>query len=124
MPPTPSRPMMLKLPISCGSSAPSGSAIVLSTIGSPPTARVHGGQVIEQVGARQHELAANAPVPGMREAGGPVLPARSYTDASRAGGRDMAYGNFPPQLLPPGSPSDRVPSAPPGTIFVLGPEGG
>ncbi|GAA2621530.1 FHA domain-containing protein [Streptomyces tubercidicus] len=36
----------------------------------------------------------------------------------------MAYGNFPPQMLPPGSPSDRVPSAPPGTIFVLGPEGG
>ncbi|PYC88020.1 FHA domain-containing protein [Streptomyces tateyamensis] len=27
-------------------------------------------------------------------------------------------------MLPPGSPSDRVPSAPPGTIFVLGPEGG
>ncbi|MFF2079363.1 FHA domain-containing protein [Kitasatospora sp. NPDC058162] len=36
----------------------------------------------------------------------------------------MAYGNFPPRMLPPGSPSDRVPPAPPGTIFVLGPEGG
>lgn len=36
----------------------------------------------------------------------------------------MPYGNFPPQMLPPGSPADRVPSAPPGTIFVLGPEGG
>ncbi|MFD7577583.1 FHA domain-containing protein [Kitasatospora sp. NPDC059817] len=36
----------------------------------------------------------------------------------------MAYENFPPQMLPPGSPSGRVPSAPPGTIFVLGPEGG
>ncbi|WP_052398280.1 FHA domain-containing protein [Streptomyces sp. NRRL F-5123] len=36
----------------------------------------------------------------------------------------MKSGNFPPQILPPGSPSGRVPSAPPGTIFVLGPEGG
>ncbi|MER5437558.1 FHA domain-containing protein [Streptomyces sp. NPDC002790] len=36
----------------------------------------------------------------------------------------MTYGIFPPQMLPPGSPADRVPSAPPGTIFVLGPEGG
>ncbi|HWG22624.1 FHA domain-containing protein [Actinospica sp.] len=36
----------------------------------------------------------------------------------------MPYGNFPPQILPPGSPSDKVPTAPPGTIFVLGPEGG
>jgi hypothetical protein len=27
-------------------------------------------------------------------------------------------------MLPPGSPSDRLPSAPPGTIFVVGPEGG
>lgn len=36
----------------------------------------------------------------------------------------MPNGDFPPQILPPGSPSDRVPSAPTGTIFVLGPEGG
>jgi hypothetical protein len=36
----------------------------------------------------------------------------------------MPYGTFPPQILPPGSPADRVPAAPPGTIFVLGPEGG
>jgi len=36
----------------------------------------------------------------------------------------MPYANFPPQMLPPGSPADKVPSAPPGTIFVLGPEGG
>ncbi|CAM5657445.1 FHA domain-containing protein [Kitasatospora aureofaciens] len=36
----------------------------------------------------------------------------------------MSYGNFPPQMLPPGSPSDRVPPAPPGTIFVIGPQGG
>ncbi|MER5640552.1 FHA domain-containing protein [Kitasatospora sp. NPDC002227] len=33
-------------------------------------------------------------------------------------------GRFPPQMLPPGSPSAGVPEAPPGTIFVLGPEGG
>ncbi|MDH6139158.1 hypothetical protein P3T35_001158 [Kitasatospora sp. GP30] len=36
----------------------------------------------------------------------------------------MAHGSFPPQILPPGSPADRVPAAPPRTIFVLGPEGG
>ncbi|WP_051838659.1 FHA domain-containing protein [Streptomyces sp. NRRL WC-3742] len=36
----------------------------------------------------------------------------------------MAYERFPPQILPMGSPSGRVPSAPPGTIFVTGPEGG
>lgn len=36
----------------------------------------------------------------------------------------MAYADFPPQVLPPGSPGDRVPPAPPGTIFVLGAEGG
>jgi hypothetical protein len=36
----------------------------------------------------------------------------------------MSYGSFPPQVLPPGSPADKVPPAPPGTIFVLGPEGG
>ncbi len=35
----------------------------------------------------------------------------------------MSSGNFPPQVLPPGSPADKVP-APPRTIFVLGPEGG
>lgn len=31
---------------------------------------------------------------------------------------------FPPQMLPPGSPADKSPEAPPGTIFVVGPEGG
>lgn len=36
----------------------------------------------------------------------------------------MGYGDFPPQILPPGSPGDRVPPAPPGTIFVLAVEGG
>ena len=36
----------------------------------------------------------------------------------------MPNEGFPPQLLPPGSPADKVPPAPPGTIFVLGPEGG
>jgi hypothetical protein len=36
----------------------------------------------------------------------------------------MSYGNFPPRMLPPGGPGDNVPSAPPGTIFVLGLEGG
>lgn len=36
----------------------------------------------------------------------------------------MEHDEFPPQMLPPGSPSDRVPPAPHGTIFVLGPEGG
>src|SRR5436305_1945033 len=36
----------------------------------------------------------------------------------------MSNADFPPQILPPGSPSDRVPPAPSGTIFVLGPEGG
>lgn len=36
----------------------------------------------------------------------------------------MPNTNFRPLMLPPGSPSDGVPSAPPGTIFVLGPEGG
>jgi hypothetical protein len=36
----------------------------------------------------------------------------------------MSHGSFPPQMLPPGSPAAEVPSAPPGTIFVLGPEGG
>ena len=36
----------------------------------------------------------------------------------------MSPENFPPQVLPPGSPADKVPPAPPGTIFVLGPEGG
>jgi len=33
-------------------------------------------------------------------------------------------GDFSPQMLPPGSPADKVLPAPPGTIFVLGPEGG
>jgi hypothetical protein len=33
-------------------------------------------------------------------------------------------GQFPPQMLPPGSPADKVPQAPAGTIFVVGPEGG
>jgi hypothetical protein len=37
---------------------------------------------------------------------------------------DVSSGNFPPQALPPGSPADGVPPAPPGTLFVLGPEGG
>jgi hypothetical protein len=32
--------------------------------------------------------------------------------------------DFPPQWIPPGSPADRVPPAPPGTIFAVGPEGG
>jgi hypothetical protein len=36
----------------------------------------------------------------------------------------MLNGQFPPQMLPPGSPADRVPGAPPGTIVVLGAEGG
>lgn len=31
---------------------------------------------------------------------------------------------FPPQMLPPGSRADTAPEAPPGTIFVVGPEGG
>jgi hypothetical protein len=32
--------------------------------------------------------------------------------------------DFLPQWVPPGSPADEVPPAPPGTIFVVGPEGG
>jgi hypothetical protein len=36
----------------------------------------------------------------------------------------MPNGQFPPQMLPPGSPADRVSDAPPGTIVVLGAEGG
>lgn len=36
----------------------------------------------------------------------------------------MPNASFPPRMLPPGSPSEGVPAAPPGTIFVLGPEGG
>lgn len=31
---------------------------------------------------------------------------------------------FPPQMLPPGSPADKNPEAPAGTIFVVGPERG
>jgi hypothetical protein len=31
---------------------------------------------------------------------------------------------FPPQMLPPGSPADKNPEAPAGTIFVMGPERG
>jgi hypothetical protein len=31
---------------------------------------------------------------------------------------------FPPQMLPPGSPADKNPEAPTGTILVVGPEGG
>lgn len=34
------------------------------------------------------------------------------------------YEILHPQILPPGSPADSVPSAPPGTIFVVGSEGG
>lgn len=34
------------------------------------------------------------------------------------------YEILRPQFLPPGSPANNVPSAPPGTIFVVGPEGG
>lgn len=37
---------------------------------------------------------------------------------------DQPHGQFAPQMLPPGSPADKVPPAPPGTIFVLGPERG
>jgi hypothetical protein len=33
-------------------------------------------------------------------------------------------GQFPPQMLPPGSPADKVLQAPSGAIFVVGPEGG
>ena len=36
----------------------------------------------------------------------------------------MPNAHFPPRMLPPGSPSEGVPAAPAGTIFVLGPEGG
>lgn len=36
----------------------------------------------------------------------------------------MTHAGFPPQVLPPGSPADNAPSAPTGTIFVIGPEGG
>jgi hypothetical protein len=36
----------------------------------------------------------------------------------------VSHGHFPPQMLPPGSPAGKVQSAPAGTIFVLGPEGG
>lgn len=36
----------------------------------------------------------------------------------------MSHEEFRPQILPPGSRADSVPSAPAGTIFVIGPEGG
>lgn len=36
----------------------------------------------------------------------------------------MSHKGFPPQVLPPGSPAGNAPPAPPGTIFVHGPEGG
>lgn len=36
----------------------------------------------------------------------------------------QSEGRFRPQMLPPGSPADKVPQAPVGTIFVVGPEGG